>query len=127
MASIRPGPNGHQGVGGPPPPQSYGGIPPSQQRPNGYPMASIPPNAPPPGGASPNYPTASTMKALSDANVGLWMDIGRVAESFDDIDRAKNAYEMAIKHNHDSIPAKKALALLYKDKYKQYDKVFILF
>jgi hypothetical protein len=126
MASIRPGPNGHQGVGGPPPPQPYGGIPPSQQRSNGYPMPSIPPNAPP-GGASPNYPTASTMKSLSDANVSLWMDIGRVAESFDDVDRAKNAYEMAIKNNHDSIPAKKAIALLYKDKYKQYDKVFILF
>ena len=128
MASIRPGPNGHQGVGPPPPPpQSYGSIPPSQQRSNGYPMGSIPPNAPPPGGASPNYPTASTMKALSDANVALWMDIGRVAEFLDDIDRAKVAYEMAIKHNHDSIPAKKAIAMLYKDKFKQYDKVCTIF
>jgi len=40
-----------------------------------------------------------------------------------DIDRAKLAYEMAIKNNHDSIPAKKALALLYKDKLKNIDKV----
>jgi hypothetical protein len=132
MASIRPGPNGHQGLGGPPPgppPQQqppYGSLPPSQQRSNGYPMATIPPNAPPQGGASPNYPSASTMKQLSDANVAVWMDIGRIAESMDDIDRAKAAYEMAIKHNHDSIPAKKAIALLYKDKLKQYDKVHLL-
>lgn len=130
MASIRPGPNGHQGLGGPPPPgppqQPYGSLPPSQQRSNGYQMATIPPGAPPPGGASPNYPSASTMKQLSDANVAVWMDIGRIAESVDDIDRAKVAYEMAIKHNHDSIPAKKAIALLYKDKLKQYDKVRLL-
>ena len=132
MASIRPGPNGHQGVGGPPPPpgppppqQPYGSLPPSQQRSNGYQMAPIPPNAPQ-GGASPNYPSASTMKQLSDANVAVWMDIGRIAESMDDFDRAKVAYEMAIKHNHDSIPAKKAIAMLYKDKLKQYDKVRLL-
>ena len=67
------------------------------------------------------------MKNLSDANVNCWMDIGRIAESMDDIERAKNAYEMAIKHNHDSIPAKKAIALLYKDKFKQYDKVCEVF
>ena len=89
-------------------------------------MATIPPNGPPQGGASPNYPSASTMKQLNDANVAVWMDIGRIAESMDDIDRAKAAYEMAIKHNHDSIPAKKAIAMLYKDKLKQYDKVRLL-
>ena len=124
MASIRPGPNGHHSLGGPPPPpQAYGGIPPSQQRSNGYPMASIPPTAPPPGGASPNYPSPSTLKTLNDANVAVWMDIGRISESLDEVERAKMAYEMAIKHNHDCIPAKKALAMLYKDKLKQYDKV----
>ena len=130
MASIRPGPNGHQGLGGPPPPgppqQPYGSLPPSQQHSNGYQMTTIPPSASTPGGASPNYLSASTMKQLSDANVAVWMDIGRIAESVDDIDRAKVAYEMAIKHNRDSIPAKKAIALLYKDKLKQYDKVRLL-
>jgi hypothetical protein len=125
MASIRPGPNGHQNIGPPPgpQPQPYGPLPPSQQRSNGYQMSSIPPNAPPQGGASPNYPSPSTMKQLADANVAVWMDIGNVAESLEDIDRAKLAYEMAIKHNHDSIPAKKALAMLYKDKLKNFEKV----
>lgn len=66
------------------------------------------------------------MKQLSDANVAVWMDIGRIAESMDEFERAKTAYEMAIKHNHDSILAKKALALLYKDKLKNNDKVRIL-
>lgn len=127
MASIRPGPNGHQG--GPPlPPQSYGGLlPPQQQRSNGYPMGgSMPPNAPP-GGASPNYPSATTLKQLSDANVATWLDIGRLAEGVEDFERAKVAYEMAIKNNHDSIPAKKAIALLYKDKLKSLDKVYLQF
>ena len=57
--------------------------------------------------------------------LACWMDVGRLAESMEDVDRAKTAYEMAIKHNHDFIPAKKALALLYKDKLKQYEKVQI--
>jgi hypothetical protein len=83
----------------------------------------MPPNAPPPGTASPNYPSAATLKQLSDANVATWMDLGRLAESMDDNERAKVAYEMAIKNNHDSIPAKKAIALLYKDKLKVLDKV----
>lgn len=123
MASIRPGPNGHQGGPPPPPPQQYGPHAPSQQRSNGYPINSMPPNAPPPGAASPNYPSAATLKQLSDANVATWMDLGRLAESMDDNERAKIAYEMAIKNNHDSIPAKKAIALLYKDKLKILDKV----
>jgi len=63
------------------------------------------------------------MKQLADANVAVWMDIGRIAESMDDFERAKTAYEMAIKHNHDNLPAKKALALLYKDKLRSNDKV----
>ena len=84
-------------------------------------MGNVPPNAPP-RTASPNYPSASTMKQLSEANFGFWMDIGRISESMDDIERAKTAYEQAIKHNHDSVAAKKAIALLFKDKLKQYDK-----
>jgi hypothetical protein len=83
---------------------------------------SMPPNAPP-GGASPSYPSPATLKQLSDANVATWLDIGRLAEGVEDYDRAKTAYEMAIKNNHDSIPAKKAIALLYKDKLKSLDKV----
>jgi hypothetical protein len=63
------------------------------------------------------------MKQLSDANVAVWMDIGRIAESMDDVDRAKAAYETAIKNNHDFVPAKKAIALLYKDKFKMFDRV----
>lgn len=63
------------------------------------------------------------MKQLNDANFGFWMDVGRFSETMDDVDRAKTAYEAAIKHNHDSIAAKKAIAMLYKDKLKQYDKV----
>ena len=63
------------------------------------------------------------MKQLSDANVAVWMDIGRIAESMDDFDRAKTAYEIAIKHNHDNLAAKKALGLLYKDKLRSNDKV----
>jgi len=86
-------------------------------------MSNVPPNAPPPTAASPNYPSASTMKQLNDANFGFWMDVGRISESMEDVDRAKTAYEAAIKHNHDSISAKKAIAMLYKDKLKQYDKV----
>lgn len=78
-------------------------------------------NVPPP--ASPNQPPPATMKQLSDMNTATWIDIGRLAENMNDIDRAKLAYEMAIKNNHDSIPAKKALALLYKDKLKNIDKV----
>jgi hypothetical protein len=66
------------------------------------------------------------MKQLADANVAVWMDIGRLAEAMDDIDRAKAAYETAIKNNHDYIPAKKALAILYKDKYKMFDRVCCL-
>src|SRR5438046_4070239 len=99
MASIRPGPNGPPLSG--PPQQPYASLPPSQQRSSGYPMASIAPNVPPQGGASTNYPSASTMKQLNDANVTVWMDIGRNAENIDDFDRAKVAYEMAMKHNHD--------------------------
>lgn len=86
-------------------------------------MSNVPPNAPPPGAASPNYPSASTMKQLNEANFEFWMDVGRLSESMDDVDRAKTAYESAIKHKHDSISAKKAIAMLYKDKLKQYDKV----
>jgi cytochrome c-type biogenesis protein CcmH/NrfG len=113
---------------GGPPPQGYGGLPPSQQRANGYQMSSIPPSGPPPPHAppqtsSPSYPSANMMKQLADANVAVWMDIGRIAESMEDFERAKTAYEMAIKHNHDNLAAKKALALLYKDKLKSNDKV----
>jgi tetratricopeptide (TPR) repeat protein len=86
-------------------------------------MSSIPPNAPPPAAGSPNYASAPTVKQLNEVNVSAWMDVGRLAENMDDVDRAKAAYEMAIKHNHDLASAKKALALLYKDKLKQYDKV----
>jgi hypothetical protein len=86
-------------------------------------MNSMPPNAPPPGAASPNYPSQATLKQLSDANVATWMDLGRLAESMEDNERAKVAYEMAIKNDHNSIPAKKAIALLYKDKLKVLDKV----
>jgi tetratricopeptide (TPR) repeat protein len=82
----------------------------------------MPPSVPP-GGASPSYPSAATLKQLSDANVATWLDIGRLAEGVEDYERAKTAYEMAIKNNHDSIPAKKAIALLYKDKLKSLDKV----
>jgi hypothetical protein len=85
--------------------------------------SSMPPNVPP-GAASPNYPSAATLKQLSDANVATWLDIGRLAEGVEDYERAKTAYEMAIKNNHDSIPAKKAIALLYKDKLKSLDKVW---
>ena len=66
------------------------------------------------------------MKQLNETNLGFWMDVGRISESMDDVDRAKTAYEQAIKHNHDSISAKKAIAILYKDKLKQYDKVPVL-
>ena len=91
-------------------------------------MSSVPPSGPPPPHASPaatspGYPSAATMKQLADANVAVWMDIGRIAESIDDFERAKTAYEMAFKHNHDNLPAKKALALLYKDKLRNNDKV----
>ena len=84
---------------------------------------NMPPNVPP-GGASPNYPSVATLKQLSDVNVSTWLDIGRLAEGVEDYERAKTAYEMAIKNNHDSIPAKKAIALLYKDKLKSLDKVW---
>ena len=83
----------------------------------------MPPNGPP-SGAAPNYPSAATLKQLSDANVSTWLDIGRLAEGVEDFERAKTAYEMAIKNNHDSILAKKAIALLYKDKLKSLDKVY---
>lgn len=63
------------------------------------------------------------MKQLADTNVAVWMDIGRIAETMEDYERAKTAYEMAIKHNHDNLAAKKALALLFKDKLKSNDKV----
>jgi len=116
MASIRPGPNGHQL-----PPQ-YGPPPP---RPNGYPMGSMAQSLPPP--ASPNQPSPATMKQLADMNTATWVDVGRLAENMNDIERAKLAYEMAIKNNHDSIPAKKALALLYKDKLKNLEKVRLAF
>jgi tetratricopeptide (TPR) repeat protein len=127
MSSIRPGPNSHQGMGGPPP-QAYGGPALSQQRANGYQMSSIPPSGPPPPHAppqtsSPSYPSANMMKQLADTNVAVWMDIGRIAETMEDYERAKTAYEMAIKHNHDNLAAKKALALLFKDKLKSNDKV----
>jgi len=120
MASIRPGPNGHQGG---PPPQPYSSIPPSRS--NGYPPPG-PPNVghPPPGGASPSYPSANAMgKQLMDANEDVWMNIGRMQESMDDTERAKTAYESALKNNPDSVRAKRALALLYKDKLKDYNKV----
>jgi hypothetical protein len=87
-------------------------------------MGSMPQNLPPP--ASPNQPAPATMKQLSDMNTATWVDIGRLAESMNDTDRAKLAYEMAIKNNHDSIAAKKALAVLYKDKLKNLDKVWSL-
>jgi len=88
-------------------------------------MGSMGQNIPPPAG-SPNQPSPATMKQLADMNTATWIDIGRLAESMNDIDRAKLAYEMAIKNNHDSVPAKKALALLYKDKLKNLDKVCLI-
>ena len=39
-----------------------------------------------------------------------------------DYERAQVAYEMAIKNNHENIHAKKAMALLYKDKFKDLSK-----
>ena len=63
------------------------------------------------------------MKQLNELNVSVWMEIGRIAESMEDFERAKIAYETAVKHNHEAVAAKKALALLYKDKFKMYDKV----
>ena len=84
---------------------------------------AIPQNAPLPGGASPNYPSAATLRQLADANEATWMELGRLAEKMDDVERARIAYDLAIKNNHDSIPAKAAIALLYKDKLKSVDKV----
>jgi tetratricopeptide (TPR) repeat protein len=84
---------------------------------------SIPQSAPPPGAASPNYPSPATLKQLVDANEATWMDLGRLAEKMDDNERARAAYEAALKNNHDSIPAKKAIAILYKDKFKNTEKV----
>jgi|SRR5271156_1226226 len=122
MASIRPGPNGHQGG---PPPQPYSAIPPGRS--NGYPPPGPPNVGHPPGGASPSYPSASTMgKQLADVNEEVWMNIGRLQETMDDPERAKAAYESALKNYPDSIRAKKALAMLYKDKLKDYNKVNIL-
>ena len=62
-------------------------------------------------------------KQLTDANEDVWLNIGRLQETMDDVERARAAYESAIKNNPDSIRAKKALALLYKDKLKEYGKV----
>jgi tetratricopeptide (TPR) repeat protein len=86
---------------------------------------SISQNAPPPGAASPNYPSPTAMKQLVDANEATWMDIGRLAEKMEDYERARAAYEAALKNNHDSIPAKKAIAILHKDRFKSTEKVDI--
>jgi hypothetical protein len=127
MSSIRPGPNSHQGMGGPPS-QPYSGPPPSQQRPNGYQVSSLPPSGPPPPHPPPaGSPGYNTVKQITDANVAVYMDIARLAESIEDHDRAKSAYENVLKYNHDNLAAKKALGLLYKDKYKNNEKVCIQF
>jgi general transcriptional corepressor CYC8 len=62
---------------------------------------------------------------LVDLTSATWMDVGRLAEMMNETERARLAYESALKLHHDSIPARKALGILYKDKYKNMDKVQI--
>jgi tetratricopeptide (TPR) repeat protein len=85
-------------------------------------MSMMQQSGPPPAG-SPNYPSAATLRQLADTNEATWLDLGRLAESMGDWKRAKEAYEGAIKNNPESLPAKKALALLFKDKLKDIDGV----
>ncbi|TPX35649.1 hypothetical protein SmJEL517_g01964 [Synchytrium microbalum] len=58
---------------------------------------------------------------LASMNEGLWMQIGTLAETVNELDKAMSAYESALRHNPYSIPALTGAAALCRAK-EQYGK-----
>ncbi|RKP01410.1 hypothetical protein CXG81DRAFT_12034, partial [Caulochytrium protostelioides] len=70
--------------------------------------------------------TPAVLQALSAKNEQTWIEVGTLAELMNDADHALSAYENALRHNPDSIPALTQIASLYRSR-EQYDKAIDAF
>ncbi|KAF9132804.1 glucose repression mediator protein [Mortierella sp. 14UC] len=94
---------------GPPPP---GG----NNNPTSSPAVAGPggPHPAPGGGPAPIIP--SPAQRLDAIDEQVWLQIGSLADSMGEFDRAMNSYESALRHNHQSINALNLIAELYRSR-----------
>ncbi|KAG0234472.1 hypothetical protein BGW41_001145 [Actinomortierella wolfii] len=119
MAANGPPPpvQGPPGPGGPPPPG-----PPVPQGPPGPPGPPGPagppgPPGPPVQGPPPPQPVPnSVIQRLDAIDEQVWLQLGSLAESMGEYDRAMAAYESALRHNYHSVNALTLIAELYRSR-----------
>ncbi|KAF9099313.1 glucose repression mediator protein [Mortierella sp. AD031] len=114
-AGPGPGPAATVGLG-PPPPLSSGGGPgqgsaaPGNNNNNSASTAGS--QSAPGGGPAPLIP--SPAQRLDAIDEQVWLQIGTLAESMGEFDRAMNSYESALRHNYQSVHALNLIAELYR-------------
>ncbi|KAG0216105.1 hypothetical protein BGX28_006001 [Mortierella sp. GBA30] len=89
---------------GPPPPSNPGHAPPPGPGPIPVPSG--------PGGPAPIV--ASPAQRLDAIDEQVWLQLGSLAESMGEYDRAMASYESALRHNYHSVNALKLIAELYR-------------
>ncbi|KAF9911898.1 glucose repression mediator protein [Linnemannia zychae] len=72
------------------------------------------PHSAPSGGPAPIIP--SPAQRLDAIDEQVWLQIGSLADSMGEFDRAMNSYESALRHNHQSINALNLIAELYRSR-----------
>src|SRR5690348_3031003 len=94
---------------GPPPPTGNNPINKTSAPSGGGPVG---PQTTAPGGAQAPI-IASPAQRLDAIDEQVWLQIGSLAESMGEFDRAMNSYESALRHNYQSINALNLIAELY--------------
>lgn len=110
---MNPGPGPSAAVAqGPPPPT---GINPSSKTSTPSGAGPVGPQTAAPGaGQAPVI--ASPAQRLDAIDEQVWLQIGSLAESMGEFDRAMNSYESALRHNYQSISALNLIAELYRSR-----------
>jgi tetratricopeptide (TPR) repeat protein len=76
-------------------------------------------------GAGPAPIIPSPAQRLDSIDEQVWLQIGSLAESMGEFDRAMNSYESALRHNYQSINALNLIAELYRSR-ENFPKVRLL-
>ena len=88
---------------------------PPPQPPPGHVAAAGPGPVPVPAGPGGPAPiVASPAQRLDAIDEQVWLQLGSLAESMGEYDRAMAAYESALRHNYHSVNALKLIAELYR-------------
>lgn len=86
------------------------------------PTAAGPGPGPGPGPAGPQGPASATATAISPAqtlssiNSEAWLQLGALAESMGEYDRAMASYESALRHSYHPVTALNQIAELYRSR-----------